>query len=170
MARKLSSFKELADAFSAFESGEIDIELFDDVVHIVLSYHLGDISDLQAAPRPVALFYAARTIEFDVGNGGFAQAAYNYPDWFQLAAEGYREFGLPDAAQLIDNAAAMLSRERRFFTATKIGQLFGQFQESKLARLDSELDACDWWAIEQRIAYALRNRESFLAPDFRVPD
>jgi hypothetical protein len=169
MARKLSSFKDVADAFSAFENGEIAIGLFDDALHVVLSHHLHGIAELLKAPRPVALFYAARYIEFEVGNGGFSQAAYNRPDWFGLAAEGYREFGLPQAAQLIDKAAAMLASERRSFTATEIGELFEQFQESKLAELDNELDSCGWWATEQRIAYVMANRESFLEPDYRIP-
>ncbi len=170
MSRELSSFKDIAEGFQAFERGEIDIDLFDDVLHTVLSYHLMDLGDLNAAPRPVALFYAARTLEFDVGNGGFAQAAYNYPDWFGLAAEGYRAFDLPLAAERIEKARTLLPGERRLFTATRIGHLFEQFQESRLAKLDSDLDGCGWWAIEARIAYAVRHKDSFLAPGYHVLD
>ncbi|MDA9865414.1 DMP19 family protein [bacterium] len=168
VVRKLSSFNDLDDAFLAFDKGDVDRDMLDDALHTVLSHHIWDAPTLLKAPRPVANFHAARTIEFDVGNGGFAQAAYNNPDFFDFAAEGYRAFGLMDAAKLIDKAATMLPRERRFFSATKIGELFEQFQESKLSKLDANLDRVGWWAIEQRISYALTHRDAFLEPDYRI--
>lgn len=167
MSRRISSFSDLNDAFACYDAGTITIETFDDVLEYILRDHLYDLETLAQAPRPVALFYAARTLEFDVGNGGFAQAAYNLPDWFDLAAEGYRALNLAKAADLIERAAALVNSERASFTANQIDKLFGQFKESRLKKLDDELDDCGFWAMEERIAYALAHREDFLKPDFK---
>ena len=167
--RPINSFHELEEAFACFDAGEISEERFDDVVAILLSYHLFGPQELATAPEEVALWYAARTMEFDVGNGGFPQAAYNIPDWFGWSAAGYRALGLPDAASLVDQAARLLPQARKGFTAIDIGGLFTQFRESKLAALDARLDDVGWWALEARIAYLKANRDVFIRSGFDRP-
>ena len=110
------------------------------------------------------MYYASRYMAWEVGNGGFAQAAYNIPEWFDLAALGYERLGLQRAAALIREAIAILEHEEnrsKTFTATEIGELFQQFADSKLAKLDDRLDEVGWWATEQRLDYVRANRDAF---------
>jgi hypothetical protein len=109
------------------------------------------------------LYYASRFLQWEVGNGGFAQAAYNIPEWFQLAASGYDELGLPDFATLIREAMTLLPTENRetTFDAREIGDLFEQFSESKLAQLDERLDETEWEVTAVRLQYVRENRQAF---------
>ncbi|WP_407493458.1 DUF4375 domain-containing protein [Pseudooceanicola sp. MF1-13] len=113
----LSSITTLAQAFDLFDRSEIDAFTLDDAVYLKLTNVIGDAETLSRVLAPVADYYASRIMQFDVGNGGFAQAAYNIPDFFGPAAQGYRTLGLTEAADLIDRAAAIATQERAKFTA-----------------------------------------------------
>lgn len=85
---RFSSLAELLehDSKPPLESGE-----FDDNVWMLLGEIIESVDALDNVPHPVALYFASRYLEWEVGNGGFAQAAYNIPDWFEAAAIGYAE-------------------------------------------------------------------------------
>jgi len=54
---------------------------------------------------------STRCDAFNVFNGGFAQAAYNIPDWFELAAVGYERLGRPMGADRIRQATELALTE-----------------------------------------------------------
>jgi hypothetical protein len=158
-----------ADAlFQADLAGEISSDDFDDALYFGLIDHLEDSSTFPNHPLPAVNYIASRMLEWEVGNGGFSQAAYNIPDWFSPAAQGYNAIGLPKAAALIQKAQKLIHKgEAKGFLARNIGDLFAQFNESKLAKLneEAELERVGWWAIEKRLQYVRENKAAFYSYD-----
>jgi hypothetical protein len=155
----------LADAASPLEEAD-----FDDQLWLFLCQRITTPADCATWPEPVGTYFASRLLEWDVANGGFAQAAFNIPEWFDAAAMAYDRLGLPDAAALIRRAIPIVEGERTQRRALKraratIAKVFQSFRESSLAELDWELDAVGWWATAARVAYARRHRTAFLAID-----
>jgi Domain of unknown function (DUF4375) len=146
-------FVSIAALMDADERGELDNGKFDDELWFFLIERISTPEDARHFPKPVLLYYSSRYVEWEVGNGGFAQAAYNIPEWFDLAALGYAELGLHSFAALIREAMTLLPIENRetTFDAEEIGELFEQFSESKLALLDDRLDGTGWEADEHRL-------------------
>ena len=148
----------------ADKAGALDDDRFDDELWIVLTDLISTPDQAKEFPEPIWIYLASRWIEWEVGNGGFAQAAFNIPEWFPLAAEAYKKLGLNEASQLILEAEKLMrSGDKRDgnFTASDIGDLFQQFSESDIAKLDSRLDQVGWWADEIRLAYVRKNRDAF---------
>jgi uncharacterized protein DUF4375 len=156
-------FVSVAALMDADERGELDDSTFDDELWFFLIDRISTPQDAGRFPKPVLLYYASRYVQWEVGNGGFAQAAYNIPEWFELAALGYTELGLHSFAALIREALALLPTENRetTFDAHEIGELFEQFSESKLALLDERLMGTGWEADERRLQYVRQNRQAF---------
>lgn len=153
----------MAALLDADERGEISDDTFDDELWSFLVERIEVPEDAVRFSEPVLVYFASRYMEWEVGNGGFAQAAYNIPEWFEPAAWAYDRLGLPEASALIWKAIPMLRKENRFttFTATYIGGLFKQFSESKLAMLDDRLDDVGWWAEGERLRFVRGNRNAF---------
>jgi len=149
--------------FDAFANGALPVEEFDDALWSFLCARIpGDEASFQRVPLPVQYFFASRYMEWEVGNGGFAQAAFNIPQLFEAARLGYLALDLPAAADLIAQAQALISNgHARFSQDVDIGELFDEFAESALAELDGKVDDAGWWATERRSAYAVANREAF---------
>ena len=156
-------FVSVAALLDADERGELDASTFDDELWLLLIERISTPEDAGRFAKPVLLYYASRFVQWEVGNGGFAQAAYNIPQWFELAALGYAEFGLHGFAALIREAMTLLPTENRnaTFDAKEIGELFERFSESKLALLDDRLDGTGWEADERRLRYVRENRQAF---------
>jgi hypothetical protein len=74
------------DLESQIADGELD-----DAVWLDLSKEITVPSELQRFELPVTVYFASRLLQWEVGNGGYAQAAINVPEWFELAALGYRK-------------------------------------------------------------------------------
>jgi len=150
------------DATSPMDSGE-----FDDNLWILLCKKIGSPKDLEAFRHPVAVYYASRLLEWEVGNGGFAQAVYNIPDWFEYAAIGYAALGKRKAVQLIRDALALLKgeredlKEKRLLDGTTIGELFAHFSESRMIELDKRIPEDEWWIDDERIEYVRKNKDAF---------
>jgi hypothetical protein len=160
---RASNIAELMDLDEGGKVGE-GAHGFDDQLWLLLTNRYSTVDEAQSLPEPVWVYLASRWMEWEVGNGGFPQAAYNIPEWFPLAETAYRKLGLEKAARLIARGRVLLEQgENRdgAFDAQAIGQLFAQFRESELAKLDQELDEADWWADEVRLAYVRRNRDAF---------
>ena len=162
---KATSISHLMDLDEAGRVGE-GANGFDDQLWTLLTARVDTPQQAASLPEPVWVYLASRWLEWEVGNGGFPQAAYNIPDWFELAELGYRKLGLDAAAALIGRARKMITRgESRGFIARHIGQLFAQFRESKLAKLDADLDSVGWWADDIRLDYVRKNRAAFRSLD-----
>jgi hypothetical protein len=156
----------LKDTFDQYARGELSTSEFDDALWLALCNVVNDRDEaaFAALPTPVRLYFASRLVEWDVGNGGFAQAAYNVPHLFALAREGYAALGLPAAAALIARAEQLIAEGHGDFDVDledDIGEAFDEFAESPLAELDDEIDEAGWWATEQRTAYVLEHRADF---------
>nr|WP_255428403.1 DUF4375 domain-containing protein [Ramlibacter cellulosilyticus] len=144
--------------------GDIPGDEFDDALWFFVCERVTDKATFKALPIELQYFYASRYLEWEVGNGGFAQAAFNVPELFESARLGYLALDLAEAADLISQAQALLASGRGGITAGvggDLGELFKAFSESALAELDSKLDDVGWWATERRSAYALANRGAF---------
>jgi hypothetical protein len=152
------------------EAGEIGegASGFDDQLWILLTSRIDTPEEAASLPEPVWVYLASRWLEWEVGNGGFPQAAYNIPGWLPLGEKAYRKLGLDRAAELIGRAQELVrqgeARDDKF-DARDIGELFEQFTESQLSALDKELDAVEWWADDVRLAYVRANRDAFRTLD-----
>lgn len=62
-------------------------------------------------PDSVRQFYACYELNFQVGNGGFAQAAYNVPHLIPVAQAAFERFNRPQAAELCQRAVSLLPAE-----------------------------------------------------------
>lgn len=160
------AYPNLKELLSADERGEVDTEQFDDLLWYFMTERGGPAERPENSSGAVQNFVASRFIEWEVGNGGFAQAAYNIPMWFDAAAQGYDAMGVPKASARIRKAQALIDAGSADFThgpEATIEQVFSDFTESELAALDEGLDGIGWWAIEKRIAYVRANRPAFFA-------
>jgi hypothetical protein len=167
---KASAFETIRELFEADEAGSLDDEQFDSCLWHLVSPYLDIEGGESRLPRPVILYYASRRMEFDVGNGGFAQAAYNMFEWLPAAADGYEAMELPRAAALIRQAEELAAAERGAVGWLKrrgagVSAIFGFFRKSRLSELDhdlvSNLDAVGWWAQDARLRYVRQNRDAF---------
>jgi len=149
------------------EASPLEWSTFDDELWMLLSDRFVDPVELENFPHAVAVYLASRWLECEVGNGGFAQAAYNIPQWFEMAAIGYAALGKPKAVALIVEALRMLSDERDalerkgLLKASTIHDVFRHFSESDMAALDSRIPEDEWWIDEERVAYVRKNRIDF---------
>lgn len=166
------AFETFDALMQADQTGSLSDEEFDRTLWLLVCRVVAALSDYDGLPKPVVNYYASRRIEWDVGNGGFAQAAYNMPEWFEAAADGYDAIGHPEAATFIRSALALSKREAGVATrlkrrAAEISAVFKSFRESSLSDLAEDLpetlEKIGWWATSDRIAYARRNRSAFLA-------
>jgi hypothetical protein len=149
------------------EASPMEWSKFDDELWMHLSDRFSNPSELEDYPHPVGVYLASRWLEWEVGNGGFAQAAYNIPEWFELAAIGYAALGKPKAVALIRESLQILQREREMLQKkglleqTTIGEVFRHFSESEMAALDSGIPEDEWWIDEERVEYVRKNRDAF---------
>src|SRR4051812_18093017 len=106
-------FVSVAALMDADERGDLTASTLDDELWLFLIEHISTPEDAGRFAKPVLLYYVTRCVQWEVGNGGFAQAAYDVPEWFELAALGYTEFGLHGFAALIREAMTLLPTENR---------------------------------------------------------
>src|SRR5512134_3828974 len=112
----MSKTQSMHDVIEREKNGEFKRwEDFDDAVWGVLC----NIVDFDAPdsivtlPEPVWVYFTTRLLEWEVGNGGFAQAVMNIPDWFELAVKGNEIFGKPHLAAFIRSVAEFSIGERK---------------------------------------------------------
>lgn len=155
----------ISSHFDSFISEQIDVSDLDtELWDTVLDALEKNGENLNSLPLSVRLFYASRSLEWEVANGGFSQAAFNIPELFPLAREWYSGVGIKDAADLIACAEQFIRDGEAEFKTTcngDIGGLFEEFLESKLSTLDplawsSGLDGTD-----RRVEYAVEHRSDF---------
>mgnify|MGYP003387532830 FL=1 len=91
-------------------------------------------------------------MQWEVGNGGFAQAAENVLDWMPYALHGYLALNNHDGALLIQKALDIVSNYK----------IENQSMFDALEALDEEMNT-DWWEVDTaRVAYVRENSEAFL--------
>jgi hypothetical protein len=160
------SFESIGALMCADEAGSVSDEEFDRNLWILLSRQVRSRGSHVSLSKPVLNYYASHLMESDVANGGFAQAAYNIPELFEAAADGYEAIGHKGAAQVIRKAYAMSKGETGEVAKLKgrgagIGAIFKSFKKSTLADLANDLDGIGWWATADRLAYVRQHRIAF---------
>jgi hypothetical protein len=137
---------------------------FADGVWLAVCDLISEPQDLDKFPEPFSNYFATRLLEWEVGNGGFAQAAMNIPEWFEPAAVGYERLGKPHLTEFIRRASMLASKEQdRISVASKnLEDAFSYFREGVFDEFDNQLDEIGWWMDEFRIKYVRQNREAFL--------
>jgi Domain of unknown function (DUF4375) len=149
------------------EASPLEWETFDDALWLLLCRRITDPSQLDNYPPPVGVYLASRWLEWEVGNGGFAQAVYNIPEWFESAEIGYAALSKPKAVALIKEAREMLSTEREslrrkgLLGAPNLHAISRHFSESDMNALDARIPGDEWWIDEERVAYVRKNRDAF---------
>jgi len=160
-------FTSVAALIAHDETSPMERDNFDDALWLLLCEKVTSPEDLEAFRPPVGVYFASRYLEWEVGNGGFAQAAYNIPGWFELAAIGYAALGKPKAVQLIREAQALLTNERKvsenkgLLNGAAIGDVFSHFNESSMAVLDTRIPEDEWWIDDERVDYVRNNKDAF---------
>jgi hypothetical protein len=139
--------KPLAEVIAADEAAPMDDAEFDDAVVISLSQRVESPADLRALSAGIRMYFATRLVEWEIANGGFAQAVENAAEYFNDAVAGYRLLGDEASADLIPRAQAMAD------------------DEHALQRLDDEVDGEPWngvpWSDETRVRYLRAHRDEF---------
>ena len=121
-------------------------------------------------PESVRLFYACYDINFQVGNGGFAQAAYNVPELLPVAQKAFEKFGCKQAADLCQRAVLILPEELREHLAKGLREtpslqdVFDHFNDSEMAKLDENLPE-EFWADDKLLELVQQNRNDFESLD-----
>jgi hypothetical protein len=158
-------------SISALMEADVNGSLSDEEFDRHLGWFLGRLlpfsyAECTSVPEPVVVYWATRLMEYNVLNGGFAQAAYNISDWFEPAAIGYEQFGRLVAADRIRQAAKLSQNEQTTVSWLKrrraeIRAIFSHFRESSLRDLDKGLYEIGWDVTAARIQIARNNREEF---------
>jgi hypothetical protein len=126
--------------------------------------------DFSRWPESVRFFYACYDLNHQVGNGGFAQAAYNVPHLIPVAQKAFEHFGRMKAAALCQQANSMLPAElaehlAKGFTGTEsLQNVFDHFSESAMADLD-ECVPDEFWADDKLQELVQQNRKDFESID-----
>ena len=127
-----------------------------------------DLPPLVEWDAPVRNFFSLYDLNFQVGNGGLAQAALNTPELFPLAEKAFTDLGHNDAARLCRRVMEMLPHDAADRSAkgvdetTSVGDVFEHFKESEIASLDADIP--DEFGVEERLSdYVLTNRKPFLS-------
>ncbi len=129
-----------------------------------------DLPPIEEWPDPVRQFYALYDFNFQVGNGGFAQAAYNVPHLFPIALSTFEKLGLRDAAAICRKALAILPDEitsqieKGVIDTDSLEDVFEHFDDSEMAELDEAIPD-EFWADDKLQRLAEDNRAAFLSLD-----
>jgi len=121
-------------------------------------------------PESVQHFYACYDINYQVGNGGFAQAAYNVPELLPLAQKAFERFGRRQAAHLCERAVTMLPAELREHLSKglqgspTLEDVFEHFDDSEMAQLDENLPQ-EFWADDALQQLVQEHRSDFESVD-----
>lgn len=164
---KRTGFSSLKELLLKDLESPFSYENLDDKVWMILGEYFTEPQDLMKYPDEFTIYFASRYLEWEVGNGGFAQAAYNIPEWFTLALKGYKYFNKTNSVKLIEKAIELLTPEQEelkkksLIPSNSIEEVFSHFKESQMAALDKEISDEDWWIDEMRIEFVRDHRGVF---------
>lgn len=123
-------------------------------------------------PTAVLNFYTLYDLNFQVGNGGFAQAAYNVPELLPQAVKAFNALGKPQAASFIEEIVQLMPKElqehleKGLDETSDIQDVFDHFVESDLAQFD-EKEPDEFWVDDALHQYALAHQDVFQSMDTR---
>jgi hypothetical protein len=165
-AEIIAPFGSVAELMDHDERSPMPLEKFDDALWLLLTDAITEPGQARSLPTPVCHYLASRWLESEVGNGGFAQAAFNIPHWFQLAEEAYRALGKERSAELIREAMSLLNNEQeaigeKSLRGAPVWKIFRHFEASSMAALDAKIVEREWYIDEERIAYVRQHRDAF---------
>lgn len=122
-------------------------------------------------PPSVRMFYVCYEIMYQVGNGGFAQAAYNVPELLPIAQTAFERFGCWQAAELCGRAVSMLPAELQEHFAKglradrrTIADVFEHLSESQMTDLDKDVPG-EFWVDDKLQELVEQNRKDFQSVD-----
>ena len=161
--------------FASHVNGPYDPEhrKFIEKIPSALYERLEDMPPFEDWPTPVRQFYAVYDFNFQVGNGGFAQAAYNVPELFSVALDAFEQFKLPKAAAICRQALAMLPQEistqieKGVIDSDSLEDVFEHFDDSEMSQLDESIPD-EFWADDKLQELAETNPDAFLSIDSMV--
>lgn len=140
--------KTFAEAFERERLGtyEKDYEFDDSLWRLACEAVAAD-PEFKTLPEPLVVYYATRYLEWEVGNGGFAQAAMNIPQLFEVAARGHEILGKPELAAFIREAAILAKSESQRIAEARgtLEDAFAYFREGVFDDFDNRLDQIGWW-------------------------
>ena len=163
----MSSTQSVHDVIERDRAGEFESwEDFDDALWIALCTRVNFDSPeaILQFPEAIGVYFATRLLEWEVGNGGFAQAAMNFPGWFELAAKGNQALGKPQLAAFIRSAGKLAADESKNIDAAHKDGLEGAFEyfrEGTFDTFDDQLEEIGWECGEDRIKYVRAHRDQF---------
>lgn len=168
--------RQFKDILSAHTDGPYDPEHREFVEDIASALYerYDDMPPMSDWPQSVLYFYACYDLNFQVGNGGWAQAAYNVPELFPIAEQAFQDFGLSQAAEHCRLAVSMLPAElaeqlRKGVTDTDdLQDVFDHFDDSAMEQLDEQTPD-EFWADDRLQQLVEENREDFLSVDSMAP-
>jgi hypothetical protein len=143
---KTASIEELMSKDAA---GQLPDDEFDDALWLGLCERIKGVQDLARFPEPVRTYYASRYVEWEVGNGGFAQAVLNVPEWLTPAASAFEALGKPQVANLIRQAQSLYQSEKSKLPKVRPGAeptLSLYFNDNVFNELDEKLESVDFWS------------------------
>ncbi len=146
------------------EVSPINDDDFDYAVYVALLDRIPTPKAAEQFPAPVGFYLASRLLQWDVCNGGFAQAAFNIPEWFELAAAGYEALGKHAMAKIILEVRELLPANEAAVQQlrddeTKWEEYFGDHMFQIYDALVFNSD--DWEIDAERVAYLRANRAAF---------
>ena len=154
----------LSSVLARDEAGTYSDGEFDDALWLALCVCVRSVDDLAALSRVARTYYASRYVEWEVGNGGFAQAVLNVPEYLEPAAQAFEVLGKPQVSVRIREAAAILTAELASLPEVRPGNestLSEYFLENAFTHLDEGLEEIGLWSDKERLAYVRAHRQEF---------
>jgi hypothetical protein len=133
---------------------------FDDALWLALCERVRSVADLEALPEVARNYYASRYVEWEVGNGGFAQAVLNIPEYMEMGALAFEALQKPQVAARIREALALLKAEVGALPKVRPGNepaLSDYFLDNAFSHLDEGLEDICFWSDAERLAYVRAN-------------
>jgi hypothetical protein len=154
----------LADILAKDAAGEFTDAQFDDALWLALCERVRCVEDLNELPAPARTYYASRYVEWEVGNGGFAQAVLNVPEYLEPAASAFEVLAKPAVAARIREALSLYRTELASLPVPAPGkeqELSEYFLDNAFEHLDEGLEELGFWSDQERIAYVRARRQEF---------
>lgn len=144
-----SSYKSVKALLDADSKTPLEASTFDDELWLLLNAKIDNPNDLKKYPEAVGVYFSSRYVQWEVGNGGFVQAAENVPEWLAPAASSYQALGKPKSAALIRKAMSIIQ------TASE------STLEAQREALDQEIPADEWEIDDERVEFVRDHRSDF---------
>lgn len=154
----------IADVMAKDEAGAYSDDEFDTALWQAVCDRLDSKEDLEALPDAAWVCYLSRRVEWQVGNGGFAQAVLNVPHLLEPAAEAFDMLSKPQVAVRIREAHALYEKEKASLPEVRPDNLTAiseHLDEDAFDHLDEGLDEIGFWSDKERLAFVRAHRDEF---------